>query len=102
MKKELELDTVYSFKLDNRDEVIATVKRLDADNDCIWVDKPVLLMLTPEGPQMPPLMLTTTEHEFPLSWGSILTYAKTKDDAEAAYKRTTTGIEVPNKQIITG
>jgi hypothetical protein len=100
MTQKLHEGSVYSFKLNNRDEIIAKVSK--NDDDSVWVDKPVILMITPEGPQMIPMLLTTEEEVFPLQWTGILTYGKTKSDAETAYIRTVTGIVAPTKKIITG
>lgn len=93
-------NNVYSFKMFNGDEIVGKF-RAEFDRYYI-IEKPFVLMLTPQGPQFVPMLLTTEQEEIPIAITAVAGYAATKDDARAHYTELTTGIRVQKKQIITG
>jgi len=94
-------NTVYTFKLNSGEELIAKV--IQAGGDFILIEEPVSIAPTREGMQMIPSVFTANpKGEFKLNTNNISLYAETDDSIKMKYLEATTGITVPDKKIILG
>jgi len=94
-------NTVYTFKLNSGEELIAKV--VQAGGDFILIEEPVSIAPTREGMQMIPSVFTANpKGEFKLNTNNISLYAETDDSIKMKYLEATTGITVPDKKIILG
>ena len=94
-------DTVYTFKLNSGEELIAKV--IDTDGDNFIIEHPVSCAPGPQGmglfPSMfnndPPLSVT-------LNTSSVALFAETETSVRDKYREATTGIQVPEKKLVLG
>ena len=94
-------NTVFTFKLNSGEELIAKVKQV-SDN-FIEIEEPVSIAPTQQGMQMIPSVFTADPKEiFRLNTNSIAIYATTDDSIKMKYLEATTGIKVPDKKIVLG
>ena len=94
-------NTVYTFKLNSGEELIAKV--IQAGGDFIVIEEPVSIAPTQQGMQMIPSIFTADpKGEFRLNTTSIAIYAETDDSVRMKYLEATTGIKVPDKKIVLG
>jgi hypothetical protein len=94
-------NTVYTFKLNSGEELIAKVTQ--AGGDFIVIEEPVSIAPTQQGMQMIPSVFTADpKGEFKLNTTSIALYAQTDDSVRMKYLEATTGIKVPDKKIVLG
>jgi len=94
-------NTVYTFKLNSGEELIAKV--IQAGGEFILIEEPVSIAPTREGMQMIPSVFTANpKGEFKLNTSSIALYAETDDSVRMKYLEATTGIKVPDKKIVLG
>ena len=94
-------NTVYTFKLNSGEELIAKV--IQAGGEFITIEEPVSIAPTQQGMQMIPSVFTANpKGEFKLNTNSIALYAETDDSIKMKYLEATTGIKVPDKKIILG
>ena len=94
-------NTVYTFKLNSGEELIAKV--IQAGGEFILIEEPVSIAPTREGMQMIPSVFTANpKGEFKLNTNNISLYAETDDSIKMKYLEATTGITVPDKKIILG
>lgn len=101
MQIALKPNTVYTFKLNSGEELIAKV--VQAGGDFIIMNEPVSIAPTQQGMQMIPSVFTADpKGEFKLNTNNIAIYAETDDSIKLKYLEATTGIKVPDKQIILG
>jgi hypothetical protein len=101
MQIALQPNTVYTFKLNSGEELIAKVTQ--AGGDFIVIEEPVSIAPTQQGMQMIPSMFTADpKGEFKLNTSSIAIYAETDDSVRMKYLEATTGIKVPDKKIVLG
>jgi hypothetical protein len=101
MQIAIEPNTVYTFKLNSGEELIAKV--LQAGGDFIIIEEPVSIAPTQQGMQMIPSVFTANpKGEFKLNTTSIALYAETDDSVRMKYLEATTGIKVPDKKIVLG
>jgi hypothetical protein len=101
MQLPLTLNTVYTFKLNSGEELIAKV--VHADSDFIAMEEPVSIAPTQQGMQMIPSVFTAEpKGQFKLNTNSIAIYAETEDSIKDKYLEATTGIKVPSKKIVLG
>jgi hypothetical protein len=97
----LETNTVYTFKLNTGEELVAKLTAINADH--LVVQHPILTVLSPQGLQMMPgLFSANMEHEIRLNNSSWAMIAETRDDVRDSWIQATTGIAPVRKQIITG
>jgi hypothetical protein len=97
----LEINEVYSFKLNSGEELIAKV--LNFDDKIINISEPVSIAPNQKGIGMIPSLFTTDMHsKFRLNINSIAIIADTNEQVKTKYIEATTGIQVPDKQIILG
>ena len=101
MQIAIEPNTVYTFKLNSGEELIAKV--IQSGGDFIIIEEPVSIAPTQQGMQMIPSVFTANpKAEFKLNTSSIALYAETDDSVRMKYLEATTGIKVPDKKIVLG
>lgn len=101
MQIALQPNSVYTFKLNSGEELIAKV--VQAGGDFIVIEEPVSIAPTQQGMQMIPSIFTADpKGEFKLNTSSIAIYAETDDSVRMKYLEATTGIKVPDKKIVLG
>lgn len=94
-------NTVYTFKLNSGEELIAKV--IQAGGDVIVIEEPVSIAPTQQGMQMIPSVFTADpKGQFKLNTSSVAIYAETDDSIKMKYLEATTGIKVPDKKIVLG
>ena len=101
MQIAIEPNSVYTFKLNSGEELIAKV--IQAGGDFIIIEEPVSIAPTQQGMQMIPSIFTADpKGEFRLNTSNIAIYAITDDSVRMKYLEATTGIKVPDKKIVLG
>ena len=101
MQIAIEPNSVYTFKLNSGEELIAKV--IQAGGEFIKIEEPVSIAPTRDGMQMIPSVFTANpKGEFKLNTNNIAVYAETDDSIKMKYLEATTGIKVPDKKIILG
>jgi hypothetical protein len=101
MQIAIEPNSVYTFKLNSGEELIAKV--VQAGGNFIIIEEPVSIAPTQQGMQMIPSIFTANpKGEFKLNTSSIAIYAETDDSVRMKYLEATTGIKVPDKKLILG
>ena len=101
MKITIESNTVYTFKLNSGEELIAKV--VQSGGEFIHIEEPVSIAPSQQGMQMIPSIFTANpKGEFKLNTNNIALYAETDDSIKMKYLEATTGIKVPDKKIVLG
>jgi hypothetical protein len=101
MQITLQPNSVYTFKLNSGEELIAKVRQ--AGGDFIELEEPVSIAPTQQGMQMIPSVFTAEPKGiFRLNTNSVAIYAETDDSIKMKYLEATTGIKVPDKKIVLG
>ena len=97
----LELDQIYTFKLNTGEELVARLVEIHTDH--MMIQHPILTVLSPQGLQMMPGLFSANMDQLlrlnNASWAMI---AETRDDVRDSWIQATTGITPVRKQIITG
>jgi hypothetical protein len=98
----LEAKEIYTFKLVTGEEVVAEV--LEVEDDHYIISKPTTIMPNNEGKmQMVPSAFTMElDADVQINTSAIAMIFVANESVKASYKKATTGIEVPEKKIITG
>jgi hypothetical protein len=97
----LELNTIYTFKLNTGEELVAKLTEINQDH-CI-VEHPILTVISPQGLQMMPgLFSANLDKSVRLNNSSCAMIAETREDVRNSWIQATTGIAPVTKQIITG
>ncbi len=97
----LELNTVYTFKLNTGEELVARLTQIEAD--FFEIEHPILTVISPQGLQMMPgLFSANMDKKLRLNKSSWAMIAETRDDVRDSWIQATTGIAPVRKQIITG
>ena len=98
---EVKEGNVYSFKMNSGEEIICKINQVG--EDCYVVDSPLSTGMTQQGMQLMPAMFTIElNDEVIISKDSIAIIGNPRQDVADAYRESTTGITVPDKQIILG
>jgi len=101
MTKQIENNTVYTFKLLTGEELVAKV--LEQLPDHMIIEHPILTVLSPQGLQMMPALFSANQDKTVrlnnTSWAMI---AESREDVRNSWIQATTGIAPVSKQIITG
>lgn len=98
---QLNLNQVYTFKLNSGEELIAKV--VENDGSFLGLQEPVSIAPTQQGMQMIPSVFTAEPKGiFRLNTSSVALYADTDDSIKMKYLEATTGIKVPEKKIVLG
>ena len=97
----LETNTIYSFKLNTGEELVAKIVELNQDH--LLIEHPILTVLSPQGLQMMPgLFSANLDKSIRLNNSSWAMIAETREDVRNSWIQATTGITPVSKQIITG
>lgn len=97
----LELNTVYTFKLNTGEELVARLLRIG--HDYLEIEHPILTVISQQGLQMMPgLFSANLDKTIRLNNASWAMIAETRDDVRDSWIQATTGIAPVRKQIITG
>ena len=97
----LELNTVYTFKLNSGEELVAKVAQ--TGSDFIIIEQPVSIAPTQQGMQLIPSIFTGDPKSLvKLNTSSIAMVVSTEDSVKMKYLEATTGIKVPEKKLILG
>lgn len=97
----LELNAVYTFKLNTGEELVARLREIKDTH--LIIEHPILTVISPQGLQMMPgLFSANLEKTVRLNNASWAMIAETRDDVRDSWIQATTGIAPVRKQIITG
>jgi hypothetical protein len=97
----LELNTIYTLKLNTGEELVARVTKIEPE--FLEIEHPILTVLSPQGLQMMPgLFSANLDQTVRLNNSSWAMIAETRDDVRDSWIQATTGIAPVRKQIITG
>lgn len=93
--------TIYTFKLNSGEELVAKIT--DFDQDSIHIEHPVSIAPGPQGMGLVPSLFTANmSKNIQLNTNSVSLVAETDEAVAAKYIEATTGIRVPDKKIIMG
>jgi len=93
--------TIYTFKLNSGEELVAKI--VDANRDNFEIEHPVSIAPGPQGMGLVPSMFTANMSKtIQLNITSVALVAETDSAVAAKYIEATTGISVPDKKIIMG
>ena len=99
--KNIETNTIYTFKLITGEEMVAKV--VEINDDHFIIDHPILTVISQQGLQMMPgLFSANQDKSVRLNNSSWAMIAETRDDVRNSWIQATTGITSVSKQIITG
>lgn len=97
----LKTNSVYTFKLNSGEEVIAKV--VSNSNDWVQIENPVSVAPGPQGLGLVPSMFTSDLDEpIHINIGSVTLYAATDEAVKNKYIEAVTGIRLPEKKLILG
>lgn len=97
----MQLNKVYSFKLNSGEEMIAKV--VGQADRVLDIENPVSVAPGPQGMGLVPSMFTADPREkHQLNISNVAIWALTDDAVCAKYLEATTGIRVPEKKILVG
>lgn len=105
MNIELDINRVYTFKLNSGEEMIAKVIDHSDRSSPAWIEiqDPVSVAPGPQGLGLVPSMFTADiKTPIRLNVASVAFYALTEDGVRMKYVEATTGIQVPEKKLILG
>ena len=92
---------VYTFKLNSGEELIARVEK--PGTEWITISDPVSVAPGPQGMGLVPSMFTADpEKNAQLNMSNVALYSVTDDSVRMKYLEATTGIKVPDKNLILG
>jgi hypothetical protein len=101
MQIALKPDTVYTFKMNSGEEMVAKVKM--SGGDWILLEEPVSIAPGPQGMGLIPSLFTADpKAEIKLNTNSVSLVSETDDSVKMKYLEATTGIKVPEKKILVG
>jgi hypothetical protein len=99
--KNLQLNTVNTFKLSSGEELVAKV--ISIDGDMIQLEEPLSIAPTPKGMQLLPSIFTGDEDSLvTLNLGLVVMTCPTAVGVKDKYLEATTGIQIPDKKLILG
>jgi hypothetical protein len=97
----LDQGKIYTFKMNSGEEIVA--KALFTTGDFITVGEPISVAQSQQGIGLIPTMFTAeTKNGVRLNTNSISMCAESSDRIQNMYIEATTGIKVPDKQIVLG
>ncbi len=97
----LETNSIYTFKLNTGEELIARIVEIAPDH--MIVEHPILTVISQQGLQMMPgLFSADLGQNVRLNNASWAMIAETRQDVRDSWIQATTGIAPIRKQIITG
>lgn len=97
----MNINEVYSFKLNSGEELIAKIIKIS--DDYITIEEPVSVAPGPQGIGLIPSMFTADpKAETKLNTKSIAIVSQTEESVKNKYIQATTGIAVPSKKLVLG
>jgi hypothetical protein len=97
----LETNSIYTFKLNTGEELIARIVEIAPDH--MIIEHPILTVISQQGLQMMPgLFSADLGQNVRLNNASWAMIAETRQDVRDSWIQATTGIAPVRKQIITG
>ena len=99
----LEINEIYTLKLNSSEEIIARV--VDSLADHVVISDPIACVISPQGLQLMPAMFSSNmDKKIQLNKNSIAMVAEVREDIRSKYIEATTGLVTApaSKQIITG
>ena len=98
----LELEEIYTFKLNSGEELVAKLVKIE--EGFYIISDPVSIGPNPNGGLgLVPSMFTINMHSnVRLNTNSVALVAETDDSVKMKYLEATTGIKVPEKKVILG
>jgi hypothetical protein len=91
LAKKYKDNDVVSFKLSSGEEILGRFVR--EDDNTMYITKPSVLMMNPQGMGMVPFMFTVSpDDEYAINKGVIITHATTDSDIAKQYLSKTSGI----------
>lgn len=97
----IDINQVYTFKLNSGEELIAKV--LAVNSPYITVSEPVSIAPSPQGMGLVPSMFTAEPKEnVTINTNSVSLFSLTEDSVKMKYIEATTGIKLPEKKLILG
>lgn len=99
--KELEINEVYSFKLNSGEELVSKIVAINEKT--IELSEPLTVAPNHQGMGLIPSMFTAEkDRNITLNTSSIIMYAETADSLRIKYIEATTGITTASKKIVLG
>jgi hypothetical protein len=93
--------SIYTFKLNSGEELVAKI--VDAKQDNFAISHPVSIAPGPQGMGLVPSMFTgNLKEDVQLNINSVSMICETDESVAVKYIEATTGIQVPDKKIIMG
>lgn len=97
-----EIGKIYTLKFNSGEEMVAKVQSENTDNT-ITVSNPVSIAPSAQGMGLVPSMFTADPDQIiTINTNSVAMYGITEDNVQTKYIQATTGIQLPEKKIITG
>lgn len=94
--------TVYTFKFNSGEEMIAKVTNL-LNQDYIEVENPLSVAPNAKGMGLIPSLFTSDpDKPVTININSVAMYSEAEDSVKMKYLEATTGIQVPEKKILVG
>jgi hypothetical protein len=98
---DLQVDSIYTFKLNSGEELVAKVVNIDGDN--IAIVDPVSIAPSQGGVGLIPSLFTNKMHsDVKLNTNNVVLIGTTDESVKTKYIEATTGIKVPDKKVILG
>lgn len=98
---DIKTNTVYTFKLNSGEELIAKVTQVE--QDAFVIEEPVSIAPGPKGMGLVPSLFTANlKSSVRLNTNSVALIAETEEQVRDKYREATTGISVPDKKLILG
>jgi len=99
----IELNEVYTIKLNSGEELITKVTKVDDEHGELVINEPVSVAPGPQGMGLVPSVFTANpKSEYRLNTNSVALYVKTDDTVKDKYVEATTGIQLPEKKLVLG
>jgi len=98
---DIKKDTIYTFKLNSGEELVANVEEVHVDHYMIY--KPVSIAPGQQGMQMIPSAFTMElDKNVRLNISAVTMIFETNPDIVKSYKQATSNIVTPDKKILKG
>ena len=99
---ELQLDTVYTFKLNSGEEVVGKVVKIDLPH--VVLQDPVSIGPAPQGGLglVPSMFTVNPRSQVRLNTQNVSLVGETDESVKTKYIEATTGLKVPDKKVILG
>ena len=99
----IEVDKIYTFKLNSGEELISKVVEVDKENNQCLLSNPASVAPGPQGMGLVPSMFTASpDTSVRLSFTSVAMLCETDESVQDKYREATSGIQVPDKKLILG